>query len=186
MSGPGQVSPEAEALAGARAAPKLEARYGGVLRDSAAEGRMQRIGRRLCVGSNELEGEYRYRLLDSEEVNAFSLPGGRVYITRGLLERLDEDDMLAAVMAHEMAHIVAKDHLKPRCGNVAEALERETNADKRAVTFLLAAGMSPEAMIHVIRAIEDVLPLGWSNSRIAAVAEIIDDARNATTLAAAA
>lgn len=78
------ITSSPEALAGLRAAPAVEARFGGVVRDADAERRMERVGRRIGQGAPEPWGGYRYRLLDSDRVNAVSLPGGRIYITRAL------------------------------------------------------------------------------------------------------
>lgn len=170
----GSMTPEAEALAGALAAPALEHRHGGIIPDGNAERRMTRIGRRLADGTPALEARYHYRLLGAEKMNAFSLPGGRVYLTRGLYRELVTDELLAAVLAHEMAHIASKDHFKPRCDSPGKCLDREVSADARAVVYLRAAGISPEALIGVIRIIEDVQAQGWANTRAALIAASMD------------
>lgn len=163
------MSPEAEALAGARAAPVVEARYGGVVRDHQAERRMRRVGWCLAQGTNEIQMEYQYRLLDTDRLNAVSLPGGRVYLTRGLYCCLESDQQLAAVLAHEIAHIVSKDHFKPRCSCDADALDREVSADCHGAAYLQNAGIEPQAMIDVVRLIADMQPRGWSDTRIRAL-----------------
>ena len=167
------MTPEAEALAGTRAAPSVEARYGGIVRTTDAGQRMQRIGRRLCRGMDSIQAQYQYRLLNTDRINAFSLPGGRIYVTRGLYVRLVTDELLAAVLAHEMAHIVSKDHFKPRNSTAGEALDRELAADAKGVAYLRAAGISPEAMLGVIRIIQDEQPHGWSNIRIDSIARLV-------------
>ena len=163
--GPRCLTPEAEALAGARAAPVVEARHGGVLRDAAAEERMERLGVRLARHSG-IQGRYQYRLLRSGKLNAASLPGGRVYITRGLYECLETDEQVAAVLAHEMAHIAARDHFKPRCRSWAEAVNREVSADCLGAEYLQRAGLEPRAMIEVVRLITRAQPAGWSAARV--------------------
>ena len=55
---------------------------------------------------------YRVRILDDKTVNAIALPGGYIYVFRGLLEKLDSDDQLACVIAHEMGHVVCKHSVK--------------------------------------------------------------------------
>ena len=174
---PGRVclTAEAEALAGRRAAPGMEARYGGVMRNAGAELRMQRLGQRLQAHNASALGEhtYQYRLLNTDEINAFSLPGGRVYITQELYGRLSTDELLAGVLAHEMAHIAAKDHFKPAAASSAEILDREMQADARAVQYLRAAGMPPNALAGVIRIIDDVQPRGWSKTRKDAIASAV-------------
>jgi predicted Zn-dependent protease len=163
------TSPEAEALAGARAAASLEERYGGVFRDRSAELRMKEVGRRLCASTPCLEDCYRYRLLNSDSVNAFSLPGGRVYITRGLYACLGDDALLAAVIAHEMAHLCYRDHFRPRCDGGQEVLAREKAADALAVRYLEAAGIDPQAMVRVVLMIGEALPRGSSDTRVEAL-----------------
>jgi predicted Zn-dependent protease len=163
------MSSDAEALAGARAAVSLEDRYGGVIRDRSAELRMQGVGQRLCERTPCMESCYRYRLLNSGSVNAFSLPGGRVYITRGLYERLGDDGLLAAVIAHEMAHLANRDHFRPRNDGFQESLAREKTADARAVGYLEAAGIDPQAMAHVMLMIREALPPGSFDIRVEAL-----------------
>ncbi|MCP4593263.1 MAG: M48 family metalloprotease [bacterium] len=160
----------AEALAGARAAPAVEAQHGGVIRDAEAEQRLELIGNRLADAIPEIDGGYRYRLLDADRPNAISLPGGRVYFTYGLYRRITSDHQLAAVLAHEMAHIVMRDHFKPRCGSCAEAVSRETLADLRAAQYLRRTGIPCEALVEVIQLVADVQPPGWAESRINALA----------------
>ena len=181
--GPPDWSADAEALAGARAAPAVEARYGGVVRDAQAEQRMRRIGLRLAQCTSEIRGEYQCRLLDVDRLNAVSLPGGRVYVTRGLYERLKSDDQMAAVLAHEIAHIVSKDHFKPRCSCSAEAIEREIAADALGAEYLRNAGIDPQAMIDVVRLIADAQPKGWSDTRIRALLCQTSQADKASTSA---
>ena len=164
--GPAGWSASAEALAGARAAPAVEARYGGVVRDAEAERRMERIGLRLTHRTSEIQRDYQFRLLDTDRLNAVSLPGGRVYLTRGLYDRLASDEQVAAVLAHEIAHIESKDHFKPRCSSTAEAIEREKSADAGGLEYLQNAGIDCRPMIEVLRLIPDVQPKGWSDSRI--------------------
>ncbi len=169
------LSPEAQALAGDRAAPAVEARYGGIFRDAAAEARLLAIAERLAASTPALRTAYHVRLLKSNRLNACSLPGGRLYLTRGLYLRLDDDAQLAAVLAHEMAHIVRKDHFRPSCGNCDEALAREKKADAEAVGFLRRAGIEPRSLVTVLHTIRHVQPPGWSDSRIAEIRRQLDD-----------
>ncbi|GBC93774.1 Beta-barrel assembly-enhancing protease [bacterium HR15] len=68
--------------------------------------RVQLIGQRLLTVAKVEPYEYTFKVLDSEEVNAFALPGGPVYVMRGLLEMVgNDDDELACVIGHELAHI---------------------------------------------------------------------------------
>lgn len=66
------------------------------------------VGRSLAAVSERPELPWQYTLLDDPQVNAFALPGGFVYVTRGLLAHLENTDELAAVLAHETAHVTAR------------------------------------------------------------------------------
>ncbi len=69
---------------------------------------VQRIGKRLAANSHRPELIYRFTVLDSKDINAFALPGGYIYITRGLLAYLNDEASLAAVLGHEIGHVTAR------------------------------------------------------------------------------
>ena len=52
---------------------------------------------------------YHFAVLDTQELNAFACPGGTIFITRGLIQTCQNEDQLAAVLAHEVGHVVNKD-----------------------------------------------------------------------------
>ena len=60
----------------------------------------------------EIFGGYHFGVLDSGEANAFSAPGGIIFLSRGIVEMAENEDELAAILAHEIQHIVSKDPLK--------------------------------------------------------------------------
>ncbi|MBX7143143.1 MAG: M48 family metalloprotease [Oligoflexia bacterium] len=69
---------------------------------------LNRVGAVVAAVSDKPEtfGGYHFAILNSDEVNAVSAPGGFVFVSRGLLKQVHDEDMLAAVLAHEVAHIV--------------------------------------------------------------------------------
>lgn len=69
---------------------------------------IQSVGDRVARVSHRNSLLYRFTLLDSAEVNAFALPGGYIYITRGLLAYLNSEAELAAVLGHELGHVTAR------------------------------------------------------------------------------
>jgi beta-barrel assembly-enhancing protease len=73
--------------------------------------RVERLGQRCAKASLRPGLPYRFHVVQSSEINGFSLPGGHVYITTALL-RLANDNELASVLAHEIGHIVARHSLK--------------------------------------------------------------------------
>jgi len=66
------------------------------------------IGERLAKASHRPELQYRFLVVDSPEVNAFALPGGYIYITRGILAYFNSEAELAGVLGHELGHVTAR------------------------------------------------------------------------------
>ncbi len=79
-------------------------RYGGVWKNTVATQRVNLVGKTLARYAKRDSLDWRFGLLDSDAVNAFSAPNGRVFITRGLYKLLANDDELAGVLAHEISH----------------------------------------------------------------------------------
>jgi beta-barrel assembly-enhancing protease len=73
--------------------------------------RVERLGQRVARASLRPGLLYKFHVVQSREINGFSIPGGHVYITTGLL-RIANDNELASVLAHEVGHIVARHSLK--------------------------------------------------------------------------
>lgn len=78
------------------------------LRDSAAQARVARIGAEVARASGRDDLDWEYAVFDRPEVNAFVLPNGKVAVFRGLLATVRSDDELAAVMGHEVGHVVVR------------------------------------------------------------------------------
>jgi beta-barrel assembly-enhancing protease len=75
-------------------------------------GYVERIGRRLVAVSLRKDLEYRFFVVNTSEVNAFALPGGYIYVNRGLIEKAENESELAGVIGHEIGHVVGKHSLK--------------------------------------------------------------------------
>ena len=69
---------------------------------------VETVGKKLASQSHRSDLIYRFTVLDSREVNAFALPGGYIYITRGLMSYLNSEAELAAVLGHEIGHVTAR------------------------------------------------------------------------------
>jgi len=78
--------------------------YGG----SAMQDYVQDIGRRLAAGSERPDLPWTFRVVDDPSVNAFALPGGYIYVTRGIMAHLNSEAELAAVLGHEIGHVTAR------------------------------------------------------------------------------
>jgi len=72
---------------------------------------VNRVGTWLAMHTERADLPWRFGIIDTASVNAFSAPGGYILITRGLFERLRNESELAGVLAHEIAHVVQKHHL---------------------------------------------------------------------------
>ena len=84
----------------------------GVYEDPAIQAWVEEIGRKVLAHSNDNRFDYTFRVLDSEVINAFALPGGYIYVTRGLLAYLQNDAQLAMVLGHEIGHVAANHSAK--------------------------------------------------------------------------
>lgn len=80
--------------------------------DPLVQTRVEDIGKRIVAVCDRKEIDYHFKVLQNDEVNAVAMPGGFIYIFSGLIEKIENDDQLAAVLAHEVAHIVARHNIK--------------------------------------------------------------------------
>tara|TARA_R110000868_G_scaffold4950_7_gene30798 strand:+ start:7186 stop:8658 length:1473 start_codon:yes stop_codon:yes gene_type:complete len=112
VTGKSQLAPlmstSDEAAAGASAHPKIVATYGGVYDDPAVGAYVANVTRRITRVTQQPDQPYRVTVLNSDIVNAFALPGGYVYVTRGLLSLVDDEAELAGVLGHEIGHVIAR------------------------------------------------------------------------------
>lgn len=74
--------------------------------------RLVRIGTRVAQVSDRQDYQYKFFLVESEDLNAFTTPGGHIYFFTGLFDRMTTDDQIAAVLAHEIGHCAAKHTIK--------------------------------------------------------------------------
>ncbi|MGD1887525.1 MAG: M48 family metalloprotease [Cohaesibacteraceae bacterium] len=98
----------AEEAIGAREHPRIIQAFGGIYEDPELETRLVAMLRQVIASSDEPGRVYRLTLLDSPTVNAFALPGGYLYVTRGLLALANDEAEVAAVVAHEIAHVTMR------------------------------------------------------------------------------
>ncbi|MCX5494644.1 M48 family metalloprotease [Kaistia dalseonensis] len=103
---PAPVDP-VQAKIGAEEHPRIVANFGGVYHDDKLEKTLARIVGRAVAASDDPSQSYRITILNSPSVNAFALPGGYLYVTRGLLALANDSSEVAAVISHEMGHVTA-------------------------------------------------------------------------------
>ncbi|MBN9528386.1 MAG: M48 family metalloprotease [Alphaproteobacteria bacterium] len=102
------MSPEQEKQIGAEEHPKILAEYGGAYDDPALGGYVAEVAGRMVRVSDTPNAQFRVTLLNSPVVNAFALPGGYIYFTRGLLALANNEAELAGVIGHEIGHVTAR------------------------------------------------------------------------------
>jgi predicted Zn-dependent protease len=102
------MSPAQERQIGQEQHPQVLMQFGGAYDDPELQSYVTRIGDGLAAISELPKLDFTFTVLNSEVINAFALPGGYVYITRGLLALADNEAELAGVMAHEIGHVTAR------------------------------------------------------------------------------
>jgi predicted Zn-dependent protease len=123
--------------------PRILNTYGGEYSNPKLERMVAKVVGRLSVVSDNPNQTYRITILNSPNVNAFALPGGYVYVTRGLLALANDSAELAAVIAHEMGHITANHGLQ------RQQREKEEQFASKVVNTVL--GDSAEAKAALVR-----------------------------------
>ena len=157
--------------------PKIRAQF-GIYDDTKLQAYVQRVGEDLAAKSHRAGLVYRFAVLDTPDVNAFALPGGYIYITRGILSYLNSEAELAAVLGHEIGHVTARHSVRQysaaTAANIAAAIfiqnrigqdlfgvlgnallsgygrEHELESDRLGAEYLARTGYEPQAMLGVI------------------------------------
>ena len=170
------TSTEREVEQGRKLAQRV-AREMTLVPDESLQQRVRAIGERIVAVCDRRELVYQFAVVKDEALNAFSLPGGYVFVNDGLIKETANDDELAAVIAHEVAHIAARHAVKrfesglglqlvqlatlaTRQGQVAQgvgiasqaaslayAREDELEADRLGAKYMKAAGFNPKASL---------------------------------------
>jgi predicted Zn-dependent protease len=180
---PFHVSDDEEIRLGQRLAANVRARYSI---DTAHQPAVVRIGA-LVAAHASTRVPYTFLAIDEPSINAFALPGGPVFITRGLVEFVQSDDELAAVIGHELAHIDRRHCLDghryqvvlsrldaPAAGELMDAMqqalarsysrEQEFEADRRGTSLAWAAGYDGARAAQLFRRLAALEPqprTGW-------------------------
>jgi predicted Zn-dependent protease len=97
----------AEIAEGAKAHPQILAEF-GAYDDPKVQAYVNDLGQRLARNSHRPGLEWHFTVLDSPDVNAFALPGGYVYVTRGIMAYMESEADLSGVMGHEIGHVTAR------------------------------------------------------------------------------
>src|SRR5581483_10390740 len=100
-------SPEQDVQLGQEAANEVEQQL-PMLNDSQVDAYLNQIGKKLVAHTPGEKYPYHYKAVNDNAINAFALPGGFVYINRGVIANADNEAQLAAVMAHETSHVALR------------------------------------------------------------------------------
>lgn len=90
------------------ASAKTEKDLGGLLNDPKITAYVSAVGKKVAANSKLPTLPYSFHVINNKVINAFALPGGRVYVTKGLLDTLSTEAQLAAVLGHEISHAAAR------------------------------------------------------------------------------
>ncbi|HTB79843.1 MAG TPA: M48 family metalloprotease [Opitutaceae bacterium] len=113
VKGTAGIGLKEESSIGGSVAIEIVAHFGGLWKDAAATRRVNLVGKSLARYCDRQELDFKFGLLNSDTVNAFSAPGGYVFITKGLYDLVgDNDDELAGVLGHEITHVTRRHALK--------------------------------------------------------------------------
>jgi len=145
---PSILTAEQEIEIGRAAAPLMESRMGGRLEPAVLQAYIQTVGERIARSAGG-ERPYRFGVLDLPRIGVFSLPGGPVYVTRGLLGRIDTEAELAAILAHQVAHVSAEHDVRRVCDAFGPRVL--TEAASAAARARQSPTPSPEAVAALVR-----------------------------------
>jgi beta-barrel assembly-enhancing protease len=136
------IDDEQEKVIGRDAAAEIE-RQVPLVRDAEINAYLASLGTALATPSDDRNREWQFRLVDADVINAFALPGGFVYVNRGLVDRASSASELAGVMGHEIAHVILR--------HSAERIEKaqKTNAGVALVCGLTNLCSSDAARVAI-------------------------------------
>jgi predicted Zn-dependent protease len=117
---------------------------------------VQQVGERLAAKSHRPDLIYRFTVLDSPDVNAFALPGGYIYITRGIMAYFNSEAELAGVLGHEIGHVTARHSVRQisaaQAGSILASIFIDTQAGAQLFNVLGTALLSGYGRDHELEA----------------------------------
>lgn len=106
-----EISEDQEVALGQQYAEQVAAQL-PLVRDSAINAYVAQLGSRIARGTSRADLAWQFGVVDAHEVNAFALPGGFIFVNRGLIERAERMNELAGVLGHEIGHVVLRHSVK--------------------------------------------------------------------------
>ena len=130
---------------GRQYAPELEKQMGGKIPDPAIQNYVNYVGQTVARISHRPNFEYSFAALNDKSINAFALPGGYVFVTKGMLQHIDSETQLAAILAHEITHIVARDVSNAMSNQIGLSLLLSTvTSEKTPQSVLMVADLTQQ------------------------------------------
>ena len=102
------ISEKQDLEIGQKYAPEIEKQLGGKIDDESLQNYIDSVGQRIARISHRPNWEFHFTAVEHKMVNAFALPGGHIFVTKGMLKKLTTEAQLAALLAHEIVHITAR------------------------------------------------------------------------------
>lgn len=155
------LSAESERRIGLEAKKKILEQY-QLLKSTEVAVYVNRVGQRLAKVCDRPTVDYDFTVLDHDLINAFAVPGGFIFVTRGLLEQMNDEAELAMVLAHEIAHITAL--------HGVQMIQKEMGQNALAILGTIGAAIvaGPEAMLMVANTanlFSELYLLGYSRDK---------------------
>jgi predicted Zn-dependent protease len=138
--------------------PQWVRAQGGIETDAASQDRLERAAIRLSRGHDQLP--VRVAVLATDAVSAYSWPDGQIFVTRGLLNRISDDQELAAAIAHELGHLLDDRHVRLALSlrGRENADDLEARADAIGASLLEAQHIPRGAMPSLLRKVAATMP----------------------------
>ncbi len=105
------ISESQEIATGNEAFPVYTQAFMGEFQDDPLQNYVTRVGKTVAALSHRPNLDYQFKVVNTSEINAFALPGGKIMITRGLLGKFDNEAQMAGVLSHEVGHVAAQHYI---------------------------------------------------------------------------
>ena len=149
------ISADEDVEIGRSYAPEIEKQFGGRIPNPALQSYVDSVGQKVARVSHRPDFQYQFVAVNDDSLNAVALPGGYIFITKAMLENMQTEAQLAAILAHETTHVVAR--------HSSEAMSRQIGID-----MLLSAVVSeqtPQALSTVAGLSRQIIELGYSRDQ---------------------
>jgi predicted Zn-dependent protease len=147
------MSEQQEIQQGAQAHKEVLQEY-GVVNDPELQAYVNRVGKGLATKSHRSNLNWHFTVVDSPQVNAFALPGGYIYVTRGIMAYLNTEAELAGVVGHEIGHVTARHGVRQQSTATVVGLGAILGS-------ILVPGMNTQAGTSLLQALSQSLVAGY-------------------------